>query len=126
MRYPAHATWSADGTAAVSDGMNFRVQRFSAEGVWLGAFGRKGDAAGDFALPKGIAADGRGNVWVVDAQFENVQAFGPGGELLMALGREGHGPGEFWLPSGACIDGRERLWIADTYNRRVQVFQLLP
>ncbi|MEZ6085720.1 MAG: hypothetical protein R3E58_17650 [Phycisphaerae bacterium] len=67
-------------------------------------FGRKGDAAGDLALPKGVAYDASGNIWVADAHFENVQAFTTQGELLMAFGEEGTGVGEFWLPAGVFID----------------------
>lgn len=126
LRFPTNVTCADDGSSAVADSMNFRVQRFSSEGQFVGGFGRKGDAAGDLALPKGVAFDSQGNVWVVDAQFENVQAFNPNGELLLALGGEGHGPGEFWLPAGAAIDRQQRLWVADTYNRRVQIFQLMP
>jgi DNA-binding beta-propeller fold protein YncE len=110
----------------VVDSLNFRVQRISLDGKALGAFGRKGDAAGDLALPKGAAIDANGNVWVVDAHFENVQAFTPDGKLLMAFGREGQAPGEFWLPAGICIDSKGRIWVADTYNRRVQAFELMP
>jgi sugar lactone lactonase YvrE len=106
--------------------MNFRVQRLRPDGTPIYAFGQKGDATGDFGLPKGVAVDAHGNIWVVDANFENVQAFSPEGQLLMVLGSEGHDPGEFWLPAGAFIDARQRMWIADTYNRRVQVFELLP
>jgi sugar lactone lactonase YvrE len=101
------------------------VQRLAADGAFLSAIGRKGDAAGDLALPKGVAVDASGNIWIADAQFENIQAFTPDGKLLMGLGREGNGVGEFWLPSGLCIDATNRLWVADSYNRRVQVFQLL-
>ncbi|MBN1343778.1 MAG: hypothetical protein JXQ73_13935 [Phycisphaerae bacterium] len=108
------------------DSLNFRVQRLSLTGSPLGVFGRKGDAAGDLALPKGAALGPDGNIWVVDAQFENVQAFSPEGKLLMSLGSEGQGAGQFWLPGGICIDAKRRLWVADTYNRRVQVFELLP
>ena len=130
--YPAHIACgpvSSGGSAdmlIVADALNFRVQRLGLDGKPLGAFGRKGDAAGDFGLPKAAAADADGNVWVVDAHFENVQAFTTDGKLLLAFGREGQGRGEFWLPAGICIDAKRRMWIADTYNRRVQVFELLP
>jgi len=89
-------------------------------------FGRKGDAGGDFAMPKGVAFDEEGRIWVCDAQFENIQGFDRTGRLLLSFGREGLGPGEFWLPSGLAIDSRRRLWVADTYNRRIQVFRILP
>ena len=110
----------------VADSMNFRIQRFTLDGTPAGSFGRKGDAAGDFALPKGVACDADGQVWVVDAQFENVQGFAPDGQLLLAFGQEGQKPGEFWLPAGVCIDSKRRMWVADTYNRRVQVFEFVP
>ncbi len=122
--FPVHVACGAD-MLVVSDSLNFRVQRLALDGSPLGEFGRKGDAAGDLALPKGVAVAEGGIIWVVDANFENLQAFTADGRLLMALGREGHGPGEFWLPAGVCIDGQKRMWVADTYNRRVQVFQLL-
>lgn len=124
--FPSQVACAPDGTVAVADSMNFRVQLLTPEGEIIRAFGQKGDAAGDFALPKGVAFDAEGNLWVSDAQFENVQAFDREGNLLLAFGSEGSDPGRFWLPAGLCIDGQRRLWVADTYNRRVQVFELMP
>lgn len=109
----------------VADSMNFRVQVLDAGGRPVAAFGRKGDAAGDFALPRDVAVDSEGHVYVLDNQFENVQIFDAQGRLLLAFGRGGRGPGEFSLPSGITIDALDRIWIADSYNRRVQVFQYL-
>lgn len=113
-------------TAIVADSMNFRVQVLGNDGAGLGTFGKKGDAAGDFSLPRDVAMDSAGHVYVLDSQFENFQIFEPDGRLLMALGREGAGRGEFSVPSGITIDDADRIWIADTYNRRVQVFAYLP
>jgi DNA-binding beta-propeller fold protein YncE len=115
---------SADQPAiVVADAMNFRVQTLDVAGQPLVAFGRKGDAAGDFALPRDVAVDSDGHIYVLDNQFENVQVFDQQGRLLMAWGSEGAGPGQFSLPAGITIDARDRIWVADTYNRRVQVFQ---
>lgn len=111
---------------AVADAMNFRVQVLSLQGAPSRVFGKKGDAAGDFSLPRDVAADSAGRLYVLDNQFENVQIFDRDGSLLMALGRGGSGAGQFNLPSGVTIDTEDRIWIADTYNRRVQVFALLP
>jgi DNA-binding beta-propeller fold protein YncE len=105
--------------------MNFRVQLFDSGGTPLRAFGRKGNAAGDFSLPRDIAIDSDGHVYVLDNQFENVQIFDAEGRLLLAFGGEGGGPGQFSLPSSITIDDRDRIWVADTYNRRVQAFQYL-
>jgi len=111
----------------VADTGNQRVQGLTPEGdavVILGS-GRAGDAPGDLAMPKGIAVDGDGHVYVVDARYENVQIFDRDGRLLLFFGREGTGPGRFWLPAGICIDTNDRIWISDTYNRRIQVFDYI-
>ncbi|MCG3125858.1 MAG: hypothetical protein CHACPFDD_00685 [Phycisphaerae bacterium] len=109
----------------VADAMNFRVQVIAADDSGGNAFGRKGDAAGDFSLPRDVAVDSDGHVYVLDSQFENVQVFDAAGRLLLAFGGPGRRAGEFSLPSGICIDDADRIWIADTYNRRIQVFQYL-
>lgn len=123
---PAYADAAGSGRlVAVADAMNFRVQVLDPSGAPRLRFGRKGDAAGDFSLPRDVAADSGGRLYVLDTQFENVQVFDDRGRLLMALGQEGRGPGEFNLPGGLSIDAQNRIWVADTYNRRVQVFQCL-
>ena len=101
------------------------MQLLDRQGAWLRSIGSKGDAAGDFALPKGVAVDAWEYIYVADAHFENIQVFDPEGKLMMAFGGEGQAPGRFWLPAKIVIDAKQRLWIADTYNRRIQVFQLL-
>jgi DNA-binding beta-propeller fold protein YncE len=75
-------------------------------------------------MPKGVAVDDDGVVYVVDGLFDNVQLFDRAGAFLLTLGARGTGFGEFWLPSGAFIDGEDRLYVCDTYNRRVQVFRI--
>lgn len=111
--------------AAVADSMNFRVQLLGPDGGAVNGFGRKGDAAGDFALPRDVAFDSDGHVYVLDNQFENIQVFDAAGQLLLAFGGEGAAAGQFNLPSGIWIDRSDRIWVADTYNRRVQAFQYL-
>lgn len=109
----------------VADAMNFRIQLFDPAGLPVAVFGEKGDAAGTFSRPRGVALDSRGHIYVVDNQFENVQVFNASGELLMAFGGGGADPGQFSMPAGITIDARNRIWIADSLNRRVQVFQYL-
>ena len=75
-------------------------------------------------MPKGVAVDRAGTIYVVDALFDNVQLFNSSGDFLFTLGGRGAGHGEFWLPSGAMIDEANRLYVCDTYNQRVQIFQI--
>ena len=76
-------------------------------------------------MPKGVASDSEGVIYVVDTLFDNVQLFDEKGEFLLTLGNRGTGQGEFWLPSGIFIDGGDRLYVCDTYNRRIQIFEIL-
>jgi len=122
---PTHLAYHPATGLVVSDALAGRLVRLDPDGRLLGTIGAPGDAPGDLALPKGVAVDSQGNIYVVDARFENVQLFDADGHLLMAFGQEGSGEGEFWLPAGLCIDPRDRIWVADTYNCRVQVFEFL-
>ena len=49
--------------------------------------------------PTGIAADARGNVYVLDRGNHRVVVFGPDGRHLRSTGRKGGGPGEMQFPS---------------------------
>jgi len=109
----------------IADTGNHRVQAVTHDGKPRRAFGQSGDAYGDMALPKGVALDAGGRIYVVDGRFENVQIFDQSGSLLLFFGGEGHDPGEFWLPGGIFIEPGGRIWICDTYNRRVQVFDYI-
>lgn len=122
--FPTHLCITGD-RLVVADTGNFRVQLLDLDGRFIRAIGSKGDGAGDFSMPKGVAADSEGHIYVVDAHFENVQVFDQEGRLLMAFGREGRAPGEFFLPAGVAIDADDRIWVADSGNRRLQVFEYM-
>ncbi len=123
--YPCDVALSRDAVW-VADSGNQRVQGLTRDGAPITTIGRPGDAMGDLALPKCVALDGDGHVYVVDGRFENVQIFDREGRLLLFFGEEGSGPGEFWLPGGLHIDRSNRIWICDSYNGRLQVFDYLP
>jgi sugar lactone lactonase YvrE len=115
-----------DGNLFVTDALNFRIQVFSPEGKFLRKFGEVGDGSGNFAAPKGVAADRRRHVYVADALLDAVQAFGDDGQLLLGFGEQGMKAGQFWMPNGLFINDADVLYVADAYNQRVQRFQLLP
>lgn len=123
--FPTHLFRSRAGELVVTDSLNFRVQIFDErDGKPLARFGHHGDGSGDIAMPKGVAVDADGAIYVVDAVFDNVQLFDRDGTFLLTLGQRGVELGEFWLPSGATIGADRRLYVCDTYNHRVQVFQI--
>jgi DNA-binding beta-propeller fold protein YncE len=108
---------------AVVDAMNFRVQMFSRDRVFLRAFGSLGERTGTLLRPKGVAFDSEGNIYLADALLETVQVFNREGQLLYFFGHGGTRLGEFQLPAGLCIDPRNRIYVADSMNQRIQVFQ---
>ena len=102
--------------------MNFRIEAFAHDGRFLWKLGHHGDGSGDFAAPKGLAADTAGHVFVVDALFDAVQIFERDGTFLLSFGSRGTEPGQFALPGGIFINAQDQVYVADAYNRRVQVF----
>ena len=57
---------------------NFRVQKFSPDGVFITEMGSYGPEAGQFLNPHMVAVDGAGNVYVTDINADRVQKFAPG------------------------------------------------
>jgi tripartite motif-containing protein 71 len=52
-----------------------RIQRFTAEGEYLGGFGSEGTKPGEFFAPHGLAFDSHGHLYIVDAFNHRVQKF---------------------------------------------------
>ena len=90
---------------------------------FISVFGQNGDGSGHFALPKGLAVDPDGHLYLSDARFDVVQVFDEDGRLLLIIGGHGTGQGEFWNPAGIAIDGLGQIAVADTGNQRVQLLR---
>jgi DNA-binding beta-propeller fold protein YncE len=111
----------------VADLANSRIERFTPEGQFLGAWGDRppGDAPladGQFWDPAGVALDPDGNVYVTDFHGERVQKFTSGGQLLAKWGGSGHGDGQFNRASGIAVAPNGLVYVVDPGNQRVQVF----
>lgn len=108
----------------VIDQGNFRIQRFSLSGHYLGSFGHFGTRRGGFQLAWAIAIAPDGRVFVLDQMRNRVLVFSAGGRFLTEFGRTGIHRGELNRPRGLAIDPQGRLLIADTGNRRVDRYSL--
>jgi DNA-binding beta-propeller fold protein YncE len=126
-----------------------RVNYFTPAGRLVAQWGKSGTNVGEFKLPRAIAVDSHGDVFVNEyGLVERVQKFkmswqgvvptnavgisvpsrgsgngpAPTVSLLQSFGRAGTSPGEFNRPEGLCVDGQDRLYVADSCNHRIQVF----
>ena len=59
----------------VADGENHRIQKFDGTGSFLTKWGSMGSGDGQFNLPRGVAVDGSGNVYVADQNNSRIQKF---------------------------------------------------
>jgi DNA-binding beta-propeller fold protein YncE len=101
-----------------------RLNHFAPDGRLARQWGVTGTNAGQFSMPRDVAADSRGNLFVCEyGMVDRVQGFAAEGRKLLAcFGRPGAAPGGFNRAEGLGIDGRDRVHVADSCNHRVQVF----
>ena len=107
---PSGVVVAANGDIFVSDGhggdSNARVVKFSKDGKFIKAWGKKGSAPGDFDGLHGIAIDKRGRVLVADRDNNRIQIFDQDGKFLEQWT-------QFSRPSGIFIDKNEAIYVPD-------------
>jgi DNA-binding beta-propeller fold protein YncE len=90
---PGGGAFAPDGSIAVADSFDQRVERFDPDGSYGGQFGKisgatsgaaQGAASGQFSLPFDVAYDTAGNLWVADTGNDRVQQLAPNGTVLYA------------------------------------------
>jgi ABC-type Fe3+ transport system permease subunit/DNA-binding beta-propeller fold protein YncE len=114
----------AAGRVIVIEPHYARVNHFTPTGTLVRQWGERGTNAGQLSMPRAVAVNGRGELWVCEyTAVDRVQRFSPDGARgLAGFGRWGGGPGEFNRPEGLAVDAADRLYVADSCNHRVQVF----
>jgi len=73
-------------------------------------------------LPRGIAVDPAGGVYVADLGNNRVIKFKPDGTLDFTWGAAGQAEGQFKEPSGVAVDNQGSVFVADAWNGRIQKF----
>jgi sugar lactone lactonase YvrE len=121
---PTGLTVDQEGNLYVCDTMNNRIEVFDADGIFLGAYGKNGDAPPNFARPKGVAIDSDGHIWVADGVQDRVSVFNKQWQLLISIGGHGWAPGQFsGLMSIASDTKRNRMYTTEIYPGRMQEFR---
>ncbi len=119
---PAVAVSAINGTLAVSDEKNDRIEEFNEEGEFVRAFGSEGTGNGKFKEPRGVAVDTNDALFVADTGNNRVEEFTEKGGYENQFGSEGTEKGKFKEPRGVAVDPNGNIWVADSGNSRVQEF----
>ncbi len=115
-----------DGNVFVTDTWNHRVQKFTADGKYILAWGTfgQGETPESFYGPRGLAIDSNGRVFVADTGNKRIVVFDSDGNYITQFGAAGLGVGEFDEPVGVAVSKDGRVFVTDTWNQRIQSFQL--
>ena len=126
---PTGIAVDAQGHVWVADTGNHRIQMYNpATNLWrtFGAEGvrtREHEASpGEFQVPRGVALDAGGGVWVTDSGNGRLQRYDSRAHAWSVIGRRGSGIGELSSPFGVTVDARGWVWVADTGNHRIAIY----
>lgn len=75
-----------------------------------------------FNSPYGVAADSKGNIYVVDRGNARVQVFRGNGDFVRQWGMLGTQPGQLAFPRGIAVDSQGNVFVGDSNNFRIQKF----
>lgn len=112
---PCDVAVAANGDIFVADGhVNSRIVKFSKDGTFLKAWGKRGEGPGEFNVPHTIVIDTQGRVMVGDRSNKRIQIFDPDGTFITQWT-------QFGSPSGMFVSPDDTLYVVD-YNDRKGVF----
>jgi DNA-binding beta-propeller fold protein YncE len=107
----------------VTDLNNARLQKFSAEGMYLGGFDLPRDTPKrKSCLIGGIAVDEDGLLYLSFMLQDRVAIYTEAGQLVRQWGKHGAGDGEFHQPGGIVLAPGGTVYVADQCNHRIQMF----
>jgi sugar lactone lactonase YvrE len=108
---PSDILVAPDGSIFVADGhggdTNARIVKFTRDGKFIKAWGKKGAAPGEFDSPHGLAMDSAGRLFVADRSNSRIQIFDQDGKLLDEWR-------QFGRPSGVYINKNDVIYVADS------------
>ena len=101
-----------NGDIFVADGhVNSRIVKFSKDGRFIKAWGKKGTAPGEFNLPHSMVFDSRGRLLVADRSNKRIQLFDQDGRYLEEWKQFGEASGLFIFPD-------DTLYVADWQDKK--------
>lgn len=108
---PSDVLVAPNGDIFVADGHgssgNNRIVKFAKDGTFIKAWGKTGQAAGEFRDPHALAMDSQGRLFVGDRGNSRIQIFDQEGTYIATWT-------QFGRPSGLFIDADDVLYCADS------------
>ena len=109
---PCDVAVASNGDVFVADGhVNSRIVKFSKDGTFLKAWGRKGTGPGEFDVPHAVVIDSRGRVLVGDRNNKRIELFDQDGRFLEQWTH-------FGRPSGLFIAPDDTLYVGDVSDQK--------
>jgi DNA-binding beta-propeller fold protein YncE len=110
---PSGMVVAHNGDIFVADGhggdTNARIVKFSKDGKFIKAWGKKGSGPGEFDTPHSIAMDSKGRVFVADRVNNRIQIFDQDGTFIDQWK-------QFGRPSGIFISKNDILYSVDSQS----------
>jgi len=130
---PHFLAFDSVGNVFTTEGKLGRIQKFTAHGKPLLAFGSNATEPGGFGGrkilpgPIGIAVDRWNRIWVSSTN-NRVQCFSPEGKHLFGFEslEPGDKQGQFHTPHALAFDSQSHLYVVDAQNQRIQKFAVPP
>ncbi len=108
---PSDVVVASNGDIFVADGhggnSNARIVKFSKDGKFIKAWGKKGAAPGELDTPHAIALDSKGRLFVCDRNNNRIQIFDQEGSFMAEWK-------QFGRPSGIYIDRNDTIYVSDS------------
>jgi sugar lactone lactonase YvrE len=109
---PCDVAVAANGDIFIADGhVNSRVVKFSKDGKYIKAWGKKGAGSGEFNMPHTLFIDSRGRLLVGDRSNRRIQIFDQDGRFLEEWT-------QFGSPSGMFITPDDTLYVVDISDKK--------
>jgi len=91
-------------------------------GEKLSEIGKRGDKDGEVNLPRDVAVDKDGSLYVVDSGNFRVEKFSPDGKFISKFGSIGRMSGQFSRPKEIALDNDGNIYVTDAAFGNFQIF----